>query len=164
MAERIRYGYTSTGKAAMTEHRASVQWDRRDHAGDATTYSRDHALRFENGQVALGSAAPDFMGNSEALNPETLLVGALASCHMLTFLAVAAKRGYVVETYADDASGTLGKNEQGRMAIVACTLRPRIMFSGEKQPGPEELAKLHERAHDNCFIANSIRCAVGIET
>lgn len=147
----------------MSEHTAALHWSRNDHAFTYDTYSRDHTLTFENGQSSLASSAPDFVGNPEALNPETLLVGALASCHMLTFLAVCAKRGYVVEHYQDQASGLLDKNAAGKMAITRITLRPKVTFSGEKQPDATELAKLHDRAHANCFIANSVQANVLVE-
>lgn len=146
----------------MSEHPASLSWSR--HGRDFTyeTYSRDHVLTFENGQKSLASSAPGFVGNPEALNPETLLVGSLSSCHMLTFLAVCAKRGYVVDQYDDDATGLLEKNAEGRMAITRITLRPKAVFGGDKQPDAAELAKLHERAHANCFIGSSIRAEVTV--
>ena len=147
----------------MSEHTAALRWSRRDRDFTYETYSRDHELTFENGQKTLASSAPGFVGNPEALNPETLLVGSLSSCHMLTFLAVCAKRGYVVDHYEDAASGLLDKNAEGRMAITRITLRPKAVFSGEKRPGAEELTKLHERAHANCFIGSSIRSDVIVE-
>ena len=147
----------------MSEHAASLHWSRQGRDFTYETYSRDHQLTFENGQSALASSAPGFVGNPEALNPETLLVGALSSCHMLTFLAVCAKRGIIVERYDDEASGLLAKNGEGKMAITRITLRPKAVFSGDKQPNAEELAKLHERAHANCFIGSSIRAEVVVE-
>lgn len=147
----------------MSEHTARLSWSRHGHDFTYETYSRDHVLEFENGQRSLASSAPGFVGNPEALNPETLLVGSLSSCHMLTFLAVAAKRGYVVDEYEDAASGLLDKNAEGKMAITRITLRPRVQFSGSKQPDAVELAKLHERAHANCFIGTSIRAEVVVE-
>lgn len=146
----------------MSEHTATLAWSRGDAAFTYETYSRDHRLVFENGLDTLASSAPAYAGNPKALNPETLLVGALASCHMLTFLAVCAKRGYVVDRYEDSASGRLDKNAEGRMAITHITLRPKVIFSGEKQPTAEELERLHERAHANCFIANSLRAEVEV--
>lgn len=146
----------------MSEHTATLAWTRGDATFTYETYSRDHRLVFENGLETLASSAPAYAGNPKALNPETLLVGALASCHMLTFLAVCAKRGYVVERYEDSASGRLDKNAEGRMAITHVTLRPKVAFSGEKQPSAEELERLHERAHANCFIANSVRAEVEV--
>lgn len=147
----------------MSEHTAHVAWSLDGREFSHESYSRDHVLRFENGQSNLASAAPDYLGNPAALNPETLLVGALASCHMLTFLAVCAKRGYVVEHYADDAAGRLDKNADGKMAITRIRLRPQARFSGPKQPDAAELARLHERAHANCFIAQSLRAEVDVE-
>ena len=147
----------------MSEHTATLHWSRRGHDASDGSYSRDHRLRFENGQTCLASSAPAFAGNPEALNPETLLVGALASCHMLTFLAVCEKRGIVVYSYDDEAIGTLGKNAEGRMAITRIVLRPRVLYSGDRRPDDAEQAKLHERAHANCFIAQSIRADVVVE-
>ncbi|GAB3733747.1 OsmC family protein [Silanimonas algicola] len=147
----------------MSEHTARLSWSRHGHDVTHDGYSRDHTLEFENGQRSLASSAPAFAGNPEALNPETLLVGSLSSCHMLTFLAVCAKRGYVLEQYEDAASGLLDKNAEGKMAITRITLRPRAVFSGEKQPNAEELARLHERAHANCFIGSTIRAEVVVE-
>lgn len=146
----------------MSEHTAALSWSRQGRDFSYETYSRDHELTFENGQKSLASAASDYFGNPEALNPETLLVGALASCHMLTFLAVCAKRGYIVEHYDDAAAGLLEKNAEGKMAITRITLRPHAIFTGEKQPDTAELARLHERAHANCFIAASIRAGVEV--
>jgi organic hydroperoxide reductase OsmC/OhrA len=147
----------------MSEHTAALRWSRHGRDFRYETFSRDHELTFENGQKTLASSAPAFVGNPEALNPETLLVGSLSSCHMLTFLAICAKRGYVVDHYDDAASGLLDKNAEGKMAITRITLRPKALFSGEKQPTAEELAKLHERAHANCFIGSSIRAEVAVE-
>ncbi|MGL6289106.1 MAG: OsmC family protein [Silanimonas sp.] len=147
----------------MSEHPASLSWSRNGREFTYETYSRDHVLTFENGQKSLASSAPGFVGNPEALNPETLLVGSLSSCHMLTFLAVCAKRGYVVDEYDDDALGKLDKNTEGRMAITEVVLRPRAVFSGDKRPDAAELERLHERAHVNCFIANSVRAQVRVE-
>lgn len=147
----------------MSEHTSTLTWSREGRDFTYETYSRDHQLTFENGQQTLASAAPAFAGNPQALNPETLLVGALSSCHMLTFLAVCAKRGYVVDAYQDAAAGVLEKNAEGKMAITRITLRPKAMFSGAKRPDASELEKLHERAHANCFIGTSIRCEVTVE-
>ena len=102
------------------------------------------------------------MGNPAAANPETLLLASLASCHMLTFLAILSKRGYSVAHYSDRAVGTLGKNAEGRMAITHCRLNPVVGFYGDMQPDAAELRKFHESAHRNCFIANTLNCVVEI--
>lgn len=147
----------------MSEHTAALSWSRRGQDFQYDAFSRDHALTFENGQRSLASSAPAFHGNPDALNPETLLVGALASCHMLTFLAVCAKRGFVVDSYDDAASGLLAKDAQGKMAITRITLRPKVVFGEGHVPTQEERARLHERAHANCFIGSSIRAEVVVE-
>lgn len=147
----------------MSEHVAQIEWNAQVHPQQADTYSRDHTVTLENGHALLNSAAPAFLGNPAASNPETLLLAALASCHMLTFLAVAAKRGYTVLRYRDRITGTLGKNADGRMAIVQCVLHPQIEFGGGNAPDAETLAKLHDSAHRNCFIANTLATDVRIE-
>ena len=81
---------------------------------------------------------------------------------MLTFLALAANRGYVVDEYRDAAVAVLDKNAEGKMAVVKATLTPKVSFSGDKRPTPDEYAKLHERAHAACFIANSVKTAVDV--
>lgn len=145
----------------MSDHAVQIHW-RHAPRGDGD-YSRSHAWTLTQGQQVQASAAVEFAGDADRTNPEEGLVAALASCHMLTFLAVATKRGYAVQSYADDAVGTLAKNAQGRLAITHIRLRPRIEFGGAQQPAPEELVRLHEAAHRSCFIANSIQAAVTIE-
>ena len=146
----------------MSDHYAEVEWTNNTHSIQTDTYSRDHTVTLENGQIIENSAAPAYLGNAETSNPETLLLAALASCHMLTFLAVSSKRGYQVLHYKDKAKGTLGKNVNGRMAITHCVLNPEISFSSEKKPTSDELEKLHDSAHRNCFIANSLNMHVEI--
>ena len=146
----------------MSDHYAEVEWTYQTHSSQPDTYNRDHSVTLENGLIISNSAAPSYLGNAETSNPETLLLAALASCHMLTFLAVASKRGYQILHYQDKAEGTLGKNANGRMAITHCVLNPKISFSIEKSPSTEELAKLHDSAHKNCFIANSLNMHVEI--
>lgn len=124
--------------------------------------NRNHTLMFSGQQVLNNSAAPEYLGNADMSNPEELVASALASCHMLTFLAVAAKSGYTIETYNDHAVATLDKNEEGRLAIVSIDLKPEIIFGGEKIPDSDQLKSLHDKAHRNCFIANSIKSKVNI--
>ncbi|MBX7193847.1 MAG: OsmC family protein [Sandaracinaceae bacterium] len=147
----------------MSNHRATLSWSRNaDVPFTYDTYSRDHRLSMETGLVFPASAAPEYKGNPERTNPEELLVAAISSCHMLTFLAVAAKKGFVVESYDDDAVGVLERPEGAPMHITRCTLRPRITFSGNT-PDPETITKLHEQAHRGCFIANSVKTVVTVE-
>src|SRR5262249_13559992 len=121
-----------------------------------------HDVRYPGGQTLRGGPAPEFGGVAAHADPEQMLLSALSSCHMLTFLAVAANRGYVVDSYEDDAVATIGKNAEGKTAVVQATLSPKVAFSGDKRPTPEEYAKLHERAHSACFIANSVKTVVDV--
>lgn len=147
----------------MSEHRVTVVWSRGSRPFRYEAYSRDHVWKFENGDEVAASAAPDFLGSPERIDPEEAYVASLSSCHMLTFLAVAARRRLVVESYSDAAVGTLGKNEAGQLAVTRVVLRPQVVFRGSPGPAAEEVEKLHERAHRGCFIANSVRTSIEIE-
>jgi organic hydroperoxide reductase OsmC/OhrA len=146
----------------MSQHRASLSWQRA--GGDflAKEYSRDHIIEFPNGHRMLGSAATSYGGSPEATDPEALFTGALASCHMLTFLSLCAVKGFVVESYEDEAIGTLEKNAEGKMIVSHVLLTPKVGFLGET-PDAEQLQMLHERAHKSCFISNSVRSVVDIQ-
>lgn len=127
-------------------------------------FNRDHMLMFSGEQFLKNSAAAGFSGNADMANPEELLLSALASCHMLTFLAVASKSGYVVDNYNDEPTAKLEKNEDGKFVVTMIDLYPKIVFSGDKMPTDEQLQSLHEKAHRNCFIANSIKSKVNVHT
>ena len=145
----------------MSEHRAHLLWQ---HDGSdflARQYSRNHQIRFPGGESYLGSAAVEYGGDAAAVDPEAAFTASLSSCHMLTFLALAAVKGFVVEHYEDEAVGTLGKNEEGRLAMTEVLLQPRVRFSGNA-PTPEQLSQLHERAHRGCFIANSVKTPIRV--
>jgi len=148
----------------MSEHACSIRWSRGDREYTYDTYSRDHTWRFPNGAELAASSAPDFLGNDACVDPEEALVGAISSCHMLTFLAIAARKRLVVESYEDDAVGTLEKNDEGKLAVTRVVLRPRITWGGDKTPDPAALDKLHHQAHENCFIANSVKTEVVVES
>ncbi|MDC8012094.1 OsmC family protein [Tahibacter soli] len=147
----------------MSDHRVSVRWRRNDAAFERGNYPREHEVRFEGGQAVRNSAAPEYGGDAAASNPEELLLAALSTCHMLTFLAVVANRGYVVDSYADDAVAILDKNADGKMAVTRAVLAPTVTFAGDKQPGADDYAKFHERAHAACFIANSVTTKVELK-
>jgi len=106
--------------------------------------------------------SPEYGGNAAHADPEQMLLSALSSCHMLTFLAVAANRGYVVDSYVDEAVAILGKNADGKMAVIEATLSPKVVFAADRQPSAEDYAKMHERAHAGCFIANSVKTTVAV--
>ena len=147
----------------MSTHEAGVAWTRGERTFTIDTYPRDHLWRFGSGSVLGASAAPAYHGNPTLANPEEAFVVALSSCHMLTFLALAARARFVVDSYQDGAVGTLAKDASGRFAVTKVLLRPRAVFSGERRPTDEDLRRLHDEAHKHCFIANSVTCAVAIE-
>ena len=147
----------------MAEHKITLEWKRETETFTYDTYNRDHTWSFEGGSKLTASAAPGYRGNPALVNPEEAFVAALSSCHMLTFLAVAAKRKFVVDTYSDHAVGVLEKNATGKLAVTRVILRPSVAFSGSITPTNEQLAALHEEAHRGCFIANSVTTAVTVE-
>jgi organic hydroperoxide reductase OsmC/OhrA len=152
----------------MSEHTASLEWQARPGEGFTDNhYSRRHALRFDGGAVVPGSSAPSSVplpwSDAAAVDPEEMFVAALASCHMLWFLSLAARAGFTVERYADDAVGTLARDARGRMSMTVVTLRPRVAFGGARLPAEDELAALHHQAHEHCYIANSVSTDVRVE-
>ena len=140
----------------MSEHKASLAWNRDRDDFKYPTYTRDHTWSFPGGETVPASAAPEFLGNADRVDPEEAFVAAISACHMLTFLAVAAKRRFLVDTYSDDAVGYMNKNAAGKLAITLVELRPRITFSGETLPTPEQIESMHHLSHQECFIANSV--------
>src|SRR3569832_2568176 len=146
----------------MSEHRINLQWARNGGAFERGHYDKVHEIRYTGGETLRASPSPEFGGDRAHADPEQLLLAALSSCHMLTFLAVAANRGYVVDSYGDEAVATLGKNAEGKTAVVHAALNPRVTFGGDRQPSADEYANLHERAHSACFIANSVRTVVDV--
>ncbi len=147
----------------MSEHTVTLRWERGDAEFSYQKYPRDHIWRFDGGHEMTATAAPAYLGNPANVDPEEAFVASLSSCHMLTFLAIACKQKFVLDSYEDEAVGHMEKNAAGKLAITKVVLRPKIKFSGETQPTPEELDKLHHGAHDNCFIANSVKTEVTVE-
>ena len=146
----------------MSDHAATIDWNRAGRDFTYESYDRDHTWTFAGGAVVKASAAPGFRGSPELIDPEEAFVASLSSCHMLTFLALAAKAKFVVDRYTDRAVGHLEKNDQGRLAVARVELAPVIAFAGDA-PTAEELAELHHKAHDRCFIANSVKTHVTVE-
>jgi organic hydroperoxide reductase OsmC/OhrA len=150
------------------EYTATVSWKRG--AAEAFTdikFSRAHTWSFDGGVTVPASSSPLSvrvpLSRADAVDSEEALVAALSSCHMLTFLYLAAKQGFVVDSYEDAAVGVMTRNERGRLFMSKVTLRPRIAFSGAKQPSAAELAELHHHAHEECYIANSVLTEVVVE-
>ena len=147
----------------MAEHKSRVVWQRGDTEFTYETYPRDHIWGFEGGIKVAASAAPAFLGNAERVDPEEAFVASLSSCHMLTFLAIAAKKRFVVDSYEDRAVGILEENADGKLAMTRVTLRPAIVFSGEKRPSEQQIEKMHHSSHEHCFIASSVKTDVTVE-
>jgi organic hydroperoxide reductase OsmC/OhrA len=151
----------------MSTHLAMVQWQRGDATFSDGRYSRRHAWTFDGGAVVAASPSPDVVpapwSDPAAVDPEEAYVAAIASCHMLWFLSLAAERGFVVDRYEDAAVGSMARIAPGRQAITEVVLRPRIAFTGGRAPTADEIAALHEAAHDRCFIANSVKTAIRVE-
>jgi organic hydroperoxide reductase OsmC/OhrA len=147
----------------MHEYRATTTWRRTSADFTYDTYNRAHEVRFGGGETVPWSAAPEFKGEADKVNPEEAFVASLSTCHMLTFLAVAARKRFTVDSYVDEAFGVMERNEHGKFWVSKVTLRPKVTFSGDRQPSSEEISALHHAAHENCFVANSVRSAVTVE-
>ncbi|HUK34596.1 MAG TPA: OsmC family protein [Vicinamibacterales bacterium] len=152
----------------MHKYEARVSWSRG--TGEKFTdnrYSRAHEWAFDGGLAVKASSSPSVvplpLSAADAIDPEEALVASVSSCHMLYFLFFAAKRGFVVDSYVDSALGELAKGENGKQLISRITLRPRIVIGGEKRPSPDDLASLHHAAHEECFIANSLKSEIVVE-
>ena len=147
----------------MSEHKVSLTWKRGDKPFEYQKYSRDHTWKFDGGHEMQASAAPAYLGNPQLVDPEEAFVGSLSSCHMLTFLAIACKKKFVLDEYSDDAVGYMEKNAEGKLAITRVILRQRLKFSGDNQPTPKDIEEMNHGAHDQCFIANSVKTEVKVE-
>ncbi|HEX6376145.1 MAG TPA: OsmC family protein [Allosphingosinicella sp.] len=150
----------------MADHLATIEWSA-DGGFREGRYSRAHRWRFDGGAVVPASASPQVvpppLSDPAGVDPEEALVASASACHMLWFLHLARDAGLDVAAYRDDARGTMGKDERGRMAVTRIALRPEIAFAGEA-PDPEALARLHHEAHERCFIANSLRTEIVVES
>ncbi len=153
----------------MPEHHytAAVRWERDAAVFTDNRYSRAHSWRFDGGTEVPASSSPHIVrlpfSVEAAVDPEEAFVAALSSCHMLSFLYVAATRGFRVDRYIDEATGILSKNPSGKLAMTSVTLHPNVTFSGEKLPGRAEIDAMHHQAHEECFIASSVNTDVRCE-
>ena len=151
----------------MSEYVATIRWQRGNQDFTDSKYSRGHEWVFDGGMSVAASASPDIvplpMSVAENVDPEEAFVASLSSCHMLFFLDIAAKSGYVVDEYTDAAIGRMKKNTEGKTAITKVLLRPSATFSGACIPDPGEIEHMHHRAHELCFIANSVKTEVTTE-
>jgi organic hydroperoxide reductase OsmC/OhrA len=151
----------------MSETIATVSWERGDQDFCGNEYSRGHTWTFDGGLSVPASASPDIVplpwSVAENVDPEEAFVASISSCHMLFFLSLAAKRKIVVDRYADSAVGFMEQREDGKIAMTKVILRPEARYFGDAQPSRELLEKLHHRAHELCFIANSVNAEIVTE-
>lgn len=150
------------------EYGAEVTWQRAAHeAFTDNRYSRRHLLRFDGGAEVVASSSPMSvplpLSDAAGVDPEEAFVASIASCHMLWFLSLAGRAGYTIDSYRDAAIGVMTKNATGKLWVSTVTLRPEVRCGGERQPSAEELARLHHHAHEECFIANSVKSEVRCE-
>ena len=142
----------------MAEHRIALSWERGDAPFTYDAYPRNHAITFKNGPPVIFSASPAYKGDADKGDPEDMLLAALSSCHMLSFLAIAAKKKVTVDSYQDDAVGFL-QNDNGKWWLARVTLRPKVNSDADAAL----LAEIHHLAHEACFIANSVKTQIDIE-
>jgi organic hydroperoxide reductase OsmC/OhrA len=152
----------------LDEYFATVEWRRDGAVFSDNRYSRAHTWRFDGGLSVPASSSPHVVrapfSDPAAVDPEEAFVASVSSCHMLWFLVLAAKAKLVVDSYSDAAVGVMEKNADGKLAITRIALRPKIAFAGAKVPSPAEVEALHRKAHEECFIANSVRTAIAVES
>jgi organic hydroperoxide reductase OsmC/OhrA len=150
----------------MSEHKAIIRWQRTSPDFLKGKYSREHTWSFDGGATVAASSSPSVVpvpfSNPADVDPEEAFVASISSCHMLTFLFLASRQGFVVDSYEDEAVGVMGRNERGASWVSSVRLQPRILYSGEKLPTPADEDRLHHAAHEECFIANSIRTEVTV--
>jgi organic hydroperoxide reductase OsmC/OhrA len=152
----------------MASYEANVRWHRQAHERFTDNrYSRVHEWVFDGGTTVRASASPHVvrvpLSDPAGVDPEEALVASLSSCHMLFFLSFAARKGFVVASYEDHATGVMAKTGEGREWMSTVTSRPRIVFEGDKRPTSADVEALHHEAHAACYIANSVKTEILIE-
>jgi organic hydroperoxide reductase OsmC/OhrA len=152
----------------MSEYKATIKWQRTGPDFLNGKYSREHTWTFDGGITVPASASPSVVSlpfsNPAHVDPEEAFVAAISSCHMLTFLYMASKQGFQIDSYEDESVGVMTKNEKGVPWVSLVTLNPKIVFSGDKLPTPTDEKHLHHAAHEQCFIANSIKTEVSLNS
>jgi organic hydroperoxide reductase OsmC/OhrA len=151
----------------MANHTAEILWERGAQDFLSNRYSRKHVWHFDGGAEVAGSSSPHVvplpMSDPGAVDPEEAFVASLSSCHMLWFLSIAASQNFCVDRYADAAVGVMAKGIDGKWSMTVVTLRPEVVFSGPNQPTPAQIEQLHHQAHEECFIASSVKSEVRCE-
>lgn len=150
----------------MSEHKATIKWQRTSPDFLKGRYSREHTWTFDGGVIVPASPSPHVVpapwSNPACVDPEEAFVAAISSCHMLTFLFLASRQGFQIDSYEDEAVGSMAKNEKGVPWISLVTLNPKIIFSGDKLPASADEKQLHHLAHEQCYIANSVKTEIAV--
>jgi organic hydroperoxide reductase OsmC/OhrA len=151
----------------MSEHKARVHWTQAQGDFLKGTYSREHTWTFDGGMTVAASSSPANVripfSNPANVDPEEAFVASLSSCHMLTYLYLASRKGFEISSYEDDAVGLMTKNDRGIPWVSSVILHPRITYAGAKTPTAEEAGQMHHDAHEQCFIANSVKTDIKVE-
>jgi len=152
----------------MSTYTATIRWSRTGEGDFAKgRYSRAHQWSFDGGAVVRASASPDNVppgtADEAGVDPEEGFIAAISSCHMLFFVDYARRGGFVVDSYVDEAVGVMEQRTDGKIAVTRVVLHPLIVFAGDRQPTADEIERLHRRAHEDCFIANSVNTEVTVE-
>ena len=151
----------------MSEHKATINWNRTSPDFLKGRYSREHTWTFDGGVTVPASSSPSAVpvpySNPSHVDPEEAFVAAISSCHMLVYLYLAYKQGFQIDQYHDEAVGVMTKNERGVFWVSAVTLNPKISYSGVKLPMPSDEKHLHHLAHEQCFISNSVKTEVKVK-
>ena len=151
----------------MSSYKAIIKWNRNSPDFLKGKYSREHTWTFDGGAVVPASSSPSVVpvpySNPANVDPEEAFVASISSCHMLTFVYMAGRQGFQIDNYEDEAVGTMIKNEKGVPWMNLVTLHPKIAYGGEKRPSPAEVQHLHHLAHEQCYIANSIKTEVVVQ-
>lgn len=152
----------------MSQYTATIFWSREGQKFTDNRYKRAHKWHFDGGETIRASSSPQVvptpLSDASAVDPEEAFVAALSSCHMLWFLSIAAKRGFIVEEYEDQATGKMEKDHNGNLAITEVTLHPNVTYHPDSAPTEKEASDMHHQAHKKCFIANSVKTGVKVES
>ena len=152
----------------MSKYIVAIIWERNGAIFTDNKYNRSHHWEFDGGQVIPASSSPQVVptpfSDPSVVDPEEAFIASISSCHMLWFLSIAAKRGFIVDHYNDEAEGLMESNEENQLAITNVRLRPHIKYLNKSAPSIEENAKMHHTAHKKCFIANSVRTTIDVDS
>lgn len=152
----------------MSKYTASISWARDGQIFTDNRYKRSHIWEFDGGETIRASSSPHVipapLSDPSAVDPEEAFIAALSSCHMLWFLSIAARKGFVVEKYEDKAEGVMEKNDDGKLAFTEVTLRPHVTYKNGCSPDENMDAELHHLAHEECFIANSVKANIRVKS